>query len=134
MRKMMIEWMIPLTKALQEEQNKCRSREPSCVKRGYADHLHLLDAERLATLSLSQLMIHIFQVIYKCGGNDDEDSIFYEGINERSFINTLGKTFLSQILYEQEERRFRDSQKQFDALLKKLTKARREAALTEKLA
>lgn len=69
-RKFMTEWVGPVTVAIKEEQSKCMRKELNPHRKIYAEHLLKLNPEKIATVSLAQLVICIFQEIYKQGSID----------------------------------------------------------------
>lgn len=70
-RRFIIDWLVPLTLAIKEEQTRCASRELSASRKLYADFLVKIDAEKLATVALTQLIIEAFEAIYKQGSIDE---------------------------------------------------------------
>jgi hypothetical protein len=66
-RKFIIDWLVPLTAAIKEEQARCSARELNASRKLYAEFLLKIDAEKLATVALTQLIIETFEAICKSG-------------------------------------------------------------------
>jgi DNA-directed RNA polymerase len=56
-RKFIIDWFVPLTGAIKEEQSRCSAKELTGNRKHYGEYLVKIDAEKLATLALTQLII-----------------------------------------------------------------------------
>jgi hypothetical protein len=56
-RKFIIDWLVPLTAAIKEEQARCSARDLNAARRLYGEYLLKIDAEKLATVALTQLII-----------------------------------------------------------------------------
>jgi hypothetical protein len=63
----MADWILPLTSGLKEEQNKCMGKNLTGKRKIYGSHLVKINAEKIATAALSELIICIFQEVYKQG-------------------------------------------------------------------
>ncbi len=57
----MTDWISPVTLALQEEQNRCLRKELNPNRKVYGPYLVKLNPEKIATATLAQLIISIFQ-------------------------------------------------------------------------
>lgn len=56
-KRFIIEWILPLTMAIQEEQKKCIGKELNSTRKIYAPFLLKIDAEKIAVIALNQLII-----------------------------------------------------------------------------
>ena len=59
-RKFIIEWLVPLTVAIKEEQRKCMGKDLNAHRRIYAEYFNKIEAEKMATVALTQLIISSF--------------------------------------------------------------------------
>ncbi len=56
-RKFIIDWLVPLTASLRQQQTRCMERDLNGARKIYGDFLLKIDAEKLATIALTQLIV-----------------------------------------------------------------------------
>ena len=64
-RRFLVDWLVPLTKAITDEQWKCRQPNLKGSRKIYAAYLLQLNSEQLATVILTQLIVETFASIYR---------------------------------------------------------------------
>ena len=56
-RRFIVDWLVPLTKILQQEQVMCRQADLRGPRKIYGPYLVELNPEQLATVALTQLIV-----------------------------------------------------------------------------
>jgi hypothetical protein len=79
-RRFMTEWVVPLTAAIKEEQSRCLGPHVAGKRKIYGPYLLKIHPEKIATTALAQLIICIFQEIYKQGSIDQFELQLFDGI------------------------------------------------------
>lgn len=103
----MTDWVGPLTMALKEEQHKCMKSQLNPSRQTYGDTLLKINPEKISTAALAQLIISIFQEIYKQGTIDMFDLQLFDGIDEKKYLSKVISSIETEISFEKEEQTFR---------------------------
>lgn len=115
----MTEWIGPLTIAIREQQSKCLKKESDPHRKPYGKYLLQINPEKIATTAIAQLIICIFQEIYKQGSVDLFDLQLFEGIEEKKYLTRVLNSLESEIVFQRQEKAFKDCQKEYDSIIKK---------------
>ncbi|EAR93244.2 DNA-directed RNA polymerase (macronuclear) [Tetrahymena thermophila SB210] len=122
-KRYIMNWFPNLCKVIKEEQQQCLLGELKGERKYYATYLTKLSAERIAILSLTELMKQILRISnkFKESAENMENTIVDCSIVSKAIFSSIGEAVNLQYIYEQEEKLNKEKEKKdLESLVEKI--------------